>query len=290
VRRLVLPGASKIRVRLANRGSFFLEKALVAHPEISLITSNDADYDVIVCHGCSTLPDGSRNVLLIPPRSQPSQNPAPLVKIAADHPLADGLELAGTVGTTLGPIGLLGSSTIIALSSGIPALVAHEIGLRRVVGLRIDPDSGPFPLSAAFPVLMSNTIRWLANREGNPVALTAGEPLQWQLDAQRRQPVVLDPAGRSIQSALADGILSIADTSTAGIYRVRLDSGDRMFAVNPAVRGESDLSAVSPPGRAADAALAVGVEHKDVTAIFILAALSLLALEWRCRLTGTLQA
>jgi hypothetical protein len=282
--------SSKIRVRTAGAASVFLERAMIAHPDVALVTSSAGEYDIVVCDGCSAIPDGSQNVLFVPPRSRGSQNPAELVKIA-EHPLADGVELAGTSAAPLGLPDLPGGRTIIALSNGVPGLVAYEMHLRRIVGFGMDPNSGRLPLSTAFPVLISNAIRWLANREGTPVAVTAGEPLHWQLSGKERQPVVVDPAGRSLPTTFVDGVLSVVDTSTAGIYRVRLDSVDRMIAVNPAVTGEAELSAISRSAGAADVASSqAGAEYKagyqEVTVILAFGALSLLALEWRWRLTG----
>jgi hypothetical protein len=290
VRRRIVARSPKIRVRRASPASVFLEQAMIAHPDVALVTSSADEYDIVVCDGCSAIPDGGQSVLFIPSRSRGSQNPAELVKIA-EHPLTDGVELAGTSATPLGLPDLPGGRTIIALSNGVPGLVACEINRRRIVGFGMDPNSGRLPLGTAFPVLISNAIRWLANREGNPVALTAGEPLHWQLSGEEQQPVVVDPAGQSLPTTFVDGILSVVDTSTAGIYRLRLDSADRMIAVNPAITGEAELSAISQPARAADVASSqagaeYNAEYQEVTVILALGALSLLALEWRWRLTG----
>jgi hypothetical protein len=64
-----------------------------------------------------------------------------------------------------------------------------------------------------------------------------------------------------------------------------------MIAVNPAVTGEAELGAISQSAGAADVASSqAAAEYKagyqEVTVILVFGALSLLAVEWRWRLTG----
>jgi hypothetical protein len=286
VRVLVVPEHSTINVLVTRRDSSFLQKALSVNQEISIVESDGAAHDLVVCDGCSDLPNGTADVLLIPPRSAAPQNPVALAKVATDHPLGDGLNLDGTSGITLAHRRPPEDSTVIAQGGGVPALVVYEAGARRVVELRLDPDRGPFPLSSAFPVLIANAVGWLANADGNRTALTAGEPLQWQIREQRQQPVVDGPDGRAVESTFNNGILSVTGTNTAGIYRVALESGDRMVAINPAVRGESDLTLSSRPAPADTPARSPATAAWDITSIVVLAALALLAIEWRYRLAG----
>jgi hypothetical protein len=289
VRHLVVPEPSTVNVLITRRDSSFLQKALSVNQEISIVESESAAHDVVFCDGCSDLPDSSADVLLVPPRSAAPQNPVALAKVATDHPIGDGLNFDGTSGITLAHHRRPDASTVIAQGGGVPVLVAYEAGARRVVELRLDPDRGPFPLSSAFPVLIANAVGWLANVESNRTALTAGDPLQWQIRGQQRPPVVNGPDGRVVESTFNDGILSVTGTSAAGIYRVALESGSRMVAINPAVRGESDLALSSRPANAgASARSAAAAVSRDITSVVVLAALALLALEWRYRLAGRL--
>ena len=289
LRRLALSGASTISVLVSARNDSFLQKALSVYRGVRIVESESEPHEVVVCDGCAELPNDGAAVLLIPPRSTVPQMPVALASVATDHRLADGLHLDGTSGITLAHRPLPEGSTVIAQGGGMPALAAYEAGGRRIVELRIDPDQGPFPYSSAFPVLVAGAVEWLANVDANSLTVSAGEPLLWQLPGQRRRPVVTGPDGEPVESSFNDGTLSVDGTDTAGIYRVALDSGDRTVAVNPAVRGESDLTAASGPAgvdtrsRGGDPAVS-----RDVTTIVVLIALLLLAAEWRYRVAGRL--
>jgi len=76
-------------------------------------------------------------------------------------------------------------------------------------------------------------------------------------------------------------------TQTAGTYHVRLEDGARVFVVNAAIRGESDLAMrSSEPRFGGTETNEAGLVHKDVTAPLLVVALLLLAFEWQYRLRG----
>jgi hypothetical protein len=181
------------------------------------------------------------------------------------------------------------NGTVVAQAGGAPAIIASETDARRVVELRLDPDVGPFPFSAAFPVLVANILDWLAG-DGRARELTAGEPLRLRLGPQPERPQLIAPDGRVVDSAFSDGILSSSDTASAGLYRVRTAAGERALAINPAVRGESNLAAPAPPPEMPPAStVASSRAVTDISRWLTLAALGLLLLEWRYRAYGPLR-
>jgi hypothetical protein len=136
--------------------------------------------------------------------------------------------------------------------------------------------------------LIANAIGWLSHRGDNRTILTAGEPLQWNVGVQRQTPVVVAPDNREVPSRFANGILSVADTRVAGLYRIRLDSGDQTIAVNPAVRIDSESGDGPATPRAAGGRIAAATAIRtDLTVALALASLLLLAVEWRCGQAGT---
>ena len=284
VRWLVVPEPARIRVQLPSSAGFFLTQAIAAHPEIVSVAPN-TDADVIVCDRCSSLPDGTAGVLRLASASEESAA-ATLATFDADHPVADGLEIDGasalvhkTVGTTPG--------VVVVRGDGEPAVVAQETETRRVVDVRLDVERGAFPLSPAFPVLISNAVRWLAARDVNPRAVIAGEPLQWHIGDQRTH-TILSPDGHTLSSTFADGILSFTATNAAGIYRVVSGAEEARFVVNPAVDGESNVDDSLPPSSFNIPVPAPGGgEHRNLTAMLLFVALLLLALEWRHQLRAS---
>ena len=312
VRSLVAAGPSQTRVLLVGDGSPFVRQALTAHPDIVLVASGPSsrvvsgvsqprvaadvvgpapsstgaaeagDYDLVVCDGCSALPDGAANVLFIPSRAAPPGDAVALATVTAGHPLADGLALEGTTAVLVPGGEAPAAATVIAQGGGSPAIVAYETAGRRVVELRLDPNGGSFPFSTVLPVLVANSVDWLADRASTPETITAGEPLRWRVGAQRAVPVVTGPDGQPLPSAVANGLLTLTETSTAGVYRLQLDGGERLVTVNPATEGESDLGVLSAPAPAQDPGTVPGATF-DASALMVMAALLLLALEWRYR-------
>jgi hypothetical protein len=286
VRWLALPAGDGIRLFLPAPPGFFLGKALAANPEFTRAASAD-DADVIVCAGCSVLPAGTAGVLLV---NAPSGTAAgvTLTKVATDHPIADGLEIDGTRAVLRNGAAPPLASTVIARGNGEAALLAYETGasetVRRVVDSRVDFEDGPFPLNAAFPVLVANAVRWLANRDVNPLTVNAGEPLRWHVNEQRA-PIVAGPDGRTLPSAFNGGVLSTSATGVAGLYRIQLGSTQQAVVVNPVVDGESNLESAPPPAIANIAApVSDDVRYREIATVLMLAALLLLALEWRHQL------
>jgi hypothetical protein len=177
---------------------------------------------------------------------------------------------------------------VVVRGNGEPAVIAEETGSRRVVDVRLDVDGGSFPLNPAFPVLVSNAVRWLAARGANQDALIAGEPLQWHLNGPHT-PIVTSADGRTLPATFKDGILSFTATNVAGVYRVASETGQSQFVVNPAVDGESNVDDPDSSSSldTATAPAAGSIEHRSLTATLLFAALLLLALEWRQQLRAS---
>src|SRR4029079_9190092 len=136
----------------------FLTQAIAVHPEFVAV-SPGAAADVIVCEHCSSLPEGTAGVLRL--ASPPEASPAVfLAGFNTNHPVADGLEVDGA-GALLHKGAGPATGVVVVRGNGQPAVIAEDTGRRRVVDLRLDVDGGPFPLNPAFPVLVSNAVRWL---------------------------------------------------------------------------------------------------------------------------------
>jgi hypothetical protein len=289
VRSIVVPPRVNIRVLLAGDRSFFLEKALSAHPEVTLVTSAAVQPDVTVCNACTQVPPGTASVLLIPQRRGGTPDPVTILKSGTDHPVTDGLDFDGTLAIRT-VADLTPRGAVIALAGGEPAIVVEDTGTRRILELGLDSTEGPFPLSPAFPMLIANAVNWLSQKNENPVAITAGEPLRWNVGGQSQTPAVLGTGNRTVPSTFANGILTLADTGTAGVYRIRLDAGYRMLAVNPAVRDESNPAAASE-GRVLRADTPVSTTPgTNLTVLLALAALAALTVEWLYGLVATRMA
>jgi hypothetical protein len=155
-----------------------------------------------------------------------------------------------------------------------------DSGEQRLAAFGFDPARSDLPLRVAFPLLISNTIQWLAGRDSEPPAsIRAGELIEL-------------PPGRTISSVPADTTGQVAGSEIAGTFRperngfhrVRAASGDSWLAVNTFDAAESNL-AVAPaddlPGAPhAGSPWKVHAAARPPWVLFALAALVLFAIEW----------
>ena len=178
----------RIHVRLVTPGSRYLEAALRALPDVALdivatLPSASPADTVIVCDRCATVP--RRPSLWLPAATDAGAEDAPLAVMRADHALLRGVDVSDVrVSTTSAPAG---SSDVLATAAGRAAVIASEEAAGRQVVLAVDLERSSLPLSVAFPVLVSNTIEWLANR--TPAALDRAT-LDAVSESDLRQPPV----------------------------------------------------------------------------------------------------
>jgi hypothetical protein len=290
-----------VRVRLVTRGSFFLEHALAADAALAVDVSHATDVDgaardrhdmgVLICDGCRALPDARAGVLWIPPADGARPPSLEALTLAdPDHPIARGLEVTGLSGAVLPRPSNAPAEDVIVRAGNAPAVVAYDHAGRRVVELNLDLASSTLPLDIAFPVFLAHAIDWLGERGENATMIVAGEPLHW---SRGDLPVaaavtVTGPDGRSMPTGASDREIVVTDTSAAGIYHVRAAGTDRVFVVNPATATESDLSAPSAPAVPASSPAPGGstAGRVEFPALLLVAALLMLAVEWRQRCRG----
>ena len=116
--------------------------------------------------------------------------------------------------------------------------------------------------------------------QGRRRAAIAGEPLRFVSNSPGESAQVIGPDGRSVRSTMRNGIVTVVDTSTAGLYRFQ----GRTVAVNPAAGPESDLRAVAARASFdAGASQTADPRPLDLTPALVAAALLLLGIEWHYR-------
>ena len=243
------------------------------------------DFDVIVCNQCGELPPTRSSVLMIPAATA-SLEPGLLTVDRPEHPIAAAMEVDGVVAKPFAATAAADDSDVILRAGGVPIVIASERHGRRVVEFRFDVTSSPLALTPAFPILIANTIDWLALRHANRGGLVAGEPLHWLL-GDRTSVHVTGPDGRALATRVHENELTTIETELAGVYRVHSDSGDEVFVVNPAVDSESDLT-VTNGSQSIPQPVERGQSSSNQTPIaqlFVLIALVLLGIEswyrWR---------
>ena len=242
--RAVLPPPRLLRVLLVTNGNLFLEKALAADPGASFeIISPDAwsdaiasKFDVIV-HDDHLPQDWSAHHSLYLKRTPfdqagPELEQPAITDLAADHPTLRLIDLRTTTILRARPLQLPESKEDWVFSAPLrsfdhPLLVVGEArGGHRVAALGLDLTATDLPLRVAFPLLVTNTIHWLADaRENTGRSLRAGQVL-----ALAGSEKIAEPPTTGFFQPLRNGF-----------YELQRDNRSEWIAVNTFSGEESNL-------------------------------------------------
>ena len=108
-----------------------------------------------------------------------------------------------------------------------------------------------WPLKAAFPIFLANTVRWLggAGRDERSLGVLTGVDAEIPVPKGATRATVLDPTGRErvIDLKGQDDVLRYTETSRAGFYEVRFEipgheATKAWFAANLCSPEESDIA------------------------------------------------
>lgn len=204
------------------------------------------------------------------------------------HPLTEGLSLRGIAWAAGTATDFPGAPVILA--GNVPLLTDIEgPGSRHEVRLRLRPDLSNLPDDPAWPVLISNLLRWrAAHLPGlNRANVRLGEETVLTLPAERDTVRLVAPDGTS-RTLPVDGRRVAVRAESVGVWEWR--DGDTVypFAVNALSREESDLTSCTT-GRWGDwlDETTRRLEYQDISWMLLLALLALATLHmflvWRQR-------
>ena len=277
-----------LRIRLVN-GSQYVRAALAARRDVAVIADGGADtnaVDLIVCDGCRGLPAESAivGVLMIPPALETGA-PHSLVWHGRPHPVLDGLTTPSALVVPVASSRPIDPQSILASAGDLPVLAAYERDGQRVVELRLDLPRSGLTFDPTFPMLVANALDWLAAAHRNRTVLPAGEPLQWTLrDTAHGFSLFIGPDGGQRPLLMRGGTLLSGATASPGVYHIRSATRDDPVIVNAVTEGESDLSSVAElASMSSPASNRVQEQRTDLFHALLLAAIALLAVEWRQR-------
>jgi Ca-activated chloride channel family protein len=258
----VLDVGRRSEILLVTNGNVFLEKMLSLLPagDISRVTprryaSVDVDhYDVVVFDSFvpDALPRG--NILIFNPAESALFSIDGAVTRPAirnwerDDPLLRFVDLRDVAIARAQKITPPGWMRTLVSTDDAPLLLAGEQDGKRVVMFTFDLRQSNLPLSAAFPILMSNTLGYLepggqtAEHDLRPGDLLTISPLP-----QAEEVVVRRPNNGPSQTFPSDGhAIQFTDTTTPGLYTVvQRAAGQTLleepFAINASDETESDV-------------------------------------------------
>ena len=257
----VIPPPRPVKTLLVSRGNAFLEKALGADPQIQvqaagpeLLETPEAlgGFDVVILDSvpAKSVPPGRYLLINTVPEGIPLEvqgriQEPPLIDWDRTHPVMRYLDLSKVIVQEAMRVRPLGSGRALVESNLTPLIYALDERGVKAVFLGFDLYRTDFPLRVAFPLFVSNALRWLypSQLEQAGLQLRTGQPLAVSLPAGVRQAVLTDPAGeRHPLAADADGRVSYVDTTRDGIYRVTAGDWEERFAVNLLSEGESNVN------------------------------------------------
>jgi len=300
----VIPPPHAVKVLLVSQGNAFLEKALAADAQLQVQTGGPEllekpealrAFDVVILDGvpAKRVPPGRYLLINTVPEGIPLevqgriQDP-PLIDWDHTHPVMRYLDLSKVVIQEAMRVRPLGSGRALAESNLTPLIYALDEGGTKAIFLGFDLFRTDFPLRVAFPLFISNALRWLypSQLDQAGLQLRTGQPLTASLPGSAREAVLADPAGgRHPLTADADGRVSYVDTNQVGIYTLRAGDWEERYAVNLLSEAESNVvprAQVLPErGRqlAAEDRPATFTSRQDLWKLFAVLALALLLVE-----------
>ncbi len=257
----MLPPARAKRVLLISKGSFFLEKMLEADTTVKFeLLTPDAYSPAIGAKFAATIFDGEMppgfdlaksdgNFLFI------KRTPFPAGAVI-DQPLVTDVDAAhpATRNVSLRNVTILHAQTLAIPPSADgwqfaaplrsfenALLITGQRKAQRIAALAFDVVDSDLPLRVAFPLLISNTVHWLAGAEPDSLpSLIAGQTLALGPDQKA--------SSQTLTAWPRDGVIAAPTVTGAfqpmrdGFYQVVDADGARWLAVNTFSDAESALS------------------------------------------------
>lgn len=255
---LVITPRKVIKTLLVTSENVFLENSIKVDPNIELYTAkpgaSPAGYDVAIYDGDapSKLPEG--NYLFVdcvsdqaPVKPLGKAENQSLIDPNRNHPVLKYVDFGTTRWTEMHYGKAAGWGQELATSETGSALVAGEKGKMRAVwtGFALDVSHGPFPLTVAYPIFISNAIRWLAHAdEAASAQIRTGAPLTIDAPPSAKILTITKPDGnRRTLTVPSRGGVVFDETDEVGVYRVAGEAGfSRIYAANLADFAESDIA------------------------------------------------
>ena len=260
-----LDAPRRINVWLAA-DNLFLEKALNLDSNVSVfVGSNPAgrEFDVVVCENGAPkdLPDTNQFLFntqtpLAPVTVSGVVEAPSVADYDRQHPVArfapwNDIRFAQSQNATLKPWG-----RAIVESERTPLIVAGERLGKRVVWCGFDLRESDLPLRVAFPIFVTNTLRWLSAPRGAGNAsegapLRAGEPVPLLAPAKVEEIEVTSPdnsktkirrrTASSDATNVTDDAINFDGATQVGLYSAQSGKWSQDFAVSLLNKNESDL-------------------------------------------------
>ncbi|MEK0450469.1 MAG: hypothetical protein RL088_2737 [Verrucomicrobiota bacterium] len=259
-----LPGARSRRVLLVSKGNFFMERILEADSSVKFemlapeaySSELGAKFSAVIFD--QFVPDkfelakAEGNFLFVKstPFSAGAVIEQPLVtEVDSSHPSTRNVSLQNVsilrstaLAVPLAADGWRFSAPLRSFDNAL--LVTGQRNAQRLAALLFDVAESDLPLRVAFPLLISNTVHWLAGDEPETLpGVIAGRPVNLPDGAKvSAEPMTAWPRDGSVHPAVAGGAFR---PMRNGFYHVEEGGVSRWIAVNTFSEPESESKATS---------------------------------------------
>ena len=287
----VIPPPGQMRVLLVSPGNLFLEKALGSDPQVKLEVRTPETYqggmDAFVVLIRTYRPD-------VPLESLGRLEQPVIMDWDRSHPVMRYVDFSKVVIEEALRVRPMAAGKTLVEAVGGPLIYVLEEPRRKAVFFGFDLFKTDFPLRVAFPVMLSNGLRWLhpAGLDLTSFQLRAGDPILLPVEHGVTSARVTTPSGRSVEAQVTRGLASFTETGQVGVYTVVSSRGETRVAVNLASAEESDIAPRPLPARPEAPSLQGPVVplQRELWGLFALLAALLLAVEgylyWRRQTSG----
>jgi Ca-activated chloride channel homolog len=246
-----LTDARRLRVAVTGDNPFLLQ-ALAVNPDFDARRVGPgaalSDFDCIISEGPigSDAIDSNRPLLVINPadvaglwRAAETRQTPEITSVERSHPINSYLSYADLHVESAARREVAAWLKPVVSSSSDGLIWAGDDGRRRVVVIGFDLAKSDLPLKVEFPILLANSVTWLAGRNALTTdrAVRAGQPVTLLTSAG--SVIVKTPAGDEQELAARDGTAIFADTLRAGAYEV---NDGPPFAASLLSEAESDTA------------------------------------------------
>jgi uncharacterized membrane protein len=253
----IIPAPRRIKVLLVSPGNLFLEKALKADPQVVLETRAPSEYsggmgtyDVVVLDSTSPPKVGPGRFVLVNavPGDVPIEPLGPMEQPTVldwdrSHPIMRFVDLSKVGVEEALRVRPVAAGRTLLESVGGPLIYLLEEQHRKAVFVGFDLFKTDLPLRVAFPLILSNSLRWLqpVGLEGADLMVRAGDPFLVTVEHGIDEATVRDPQGGTRKAQITRGALSFTQTDRVGTYTLVTGPREMAFAVNLLQAGESNI-------------------------------------------------
>jgi Mg-chelatase subunit ChlD len=258
-----IPPPRPIKVLLASNGNAFLEKALAADPQVQVelgtpeLLEKAARFDVVILDNIQvkTVPAGRYLLINTLPEGVPLEamgrvDEPPIIDWDRNHPTMRYLDLSKVVIQNAMRVRPVGGGRALVDSNLTPLIYAMDERGVKAIFVGFDLQRTDFPLRVAFPLFISNALRWLypSQIEEAGLQLRTGQALTAALPAGTKEATLTDAAGKShVLPADADGRVSFVETTRVGVYGLKAATWEQRYAVNLLSDAESNTAPRAQP-------------------------------------------